>query len=318
MKLLGLHHITCITSDSNKIFFLFTKILGMKLIKKTVNQDDVSAYHLFFSDAKGNPGTDVTFFDFKNIQNKIDGTDCIYKIGLKVPSLGALVYFKKRIHRFGFEVSEIKQLHDMTYFNFYDFDNQKYAVYSNENHKNDLNEFPNKTNDIPFEFAITSLGPISFYASNLDQMNNVLEKYLGFKLIKKIKETNIYSLPLDKLNSRIIVKQKHGMRHIQGSGSVHHVAFSINDDNDLYNWINKLNQIPSRHSGFVDRFYFHSLYTRLYPGILFEFATLGPGFIDDEECESELGTKLSLPPFLRPYRSKIENNLKPLQLKEDE
>ena len=89
-------------------------------------------------------------------------------------------------------------------------------------------------------------------------------------------------------------------------------------DNDLYNWINKLNQIPSRHSGFVDRFYFHSLYTRLYPGILFEFATLGPGFIDDEECESELGTKLSLPPFLRPYRSKIENNLKPLQLKEDE
>ena len=318
MKLLGLHHITCITSDSNKIFFLFTKILGMKLIKKTVNQDDVSAYHLFFSDAKGNPGTDVTFFDFKNIQNKIDGTDCIYKIGLKVPSLGALVYFKKRIHRFGFEVSEIKQLHDMTYFNFYDFDNQKYAVYSNENHKNDLDEFPNKTNDIPFEFAITSLGPISFYASNLDQMNNVLEKYLGFKLIKKIKETNIYSLPLDKLNSRIIVKQKQGIRHIQGSGSVHHVAFSINDDNDLYNWINKLNQIPSRHSGFVDRFYFHSLYTRLYPGILFEFATLGPGFIDDEECESELGTKLSLPPFLRPYRSKIENNLKPLQLKEDE
>ena len=317
METLGLHHITAITSDAEKIYQFMTSVLGLRLAKKTVNQDDIHTYHLFFTDAIASPGTDLTFFDFQGIQQRQTGTNSIQTIGLRVPNDEALKFFKTRFERMNIAHQSIQSLHDMTFLPFQDFDGQHYALFSDQGIPGVPGGTPWDKTDIPQEYAIIGLGPIELRVNDIKNMQLVMMQYMGFKEIYTDNDTLVFETDKGGNGARVIVKEDFRAPARQGYGGVHHVAFGVNDDQDLVSWIQHLDKIPARHSGYVDRFYFHSLYTRLYPGILFEFATLGPGFVDDEESIETLGTTLALPPKLRPYRKQIESAVRPIKTSGD-
>ena len=303
----GIHHVTAITSSAEKIYDFFTNILGVRLVKKTVNQDDIQTYHLFFADDRGSAGTDVTFFDFAGIQKAQKGADEIAKTSMRVPNDEALDYYLRRFNKFGVKNEGIKELFGKKTLEFEDFDGQEYILFSDEKNEGVASGTPWLKGPIPNEYGITGLGPIYFRVSNVEQMSKILEVALTFKKVAQEGNLTLFETGEGGNGAGVILEDAKGLpRAYQGFGGVHHVAFRIEDKVELDEWIDRLNKLGANHSGFVDRFYFKSLYTRLYPGILFEFATEGPGFIDDEEPYEILGEKLALPPRFRNQREKIE------------
>lgn len=313
-NLLGIHHVTAITSSAEQIYEFYTYILGMRLVKKTVNQDDINTYHLFFADDVGSPGTDITFFDFQDIPKAKKGAETISRTSFRVPSDEALLYWQKRFTKYEVKHSEIFELFGHKVIFFEDFDEQAYALFSDEKNEGVASGTPWLKGPVPNEFAITGLGPIFFTITDLERMELILEKIL---LMRKSKEENnlvLYEMGEGGHGGSVILEivEEDVPFAIQGYGAVHHVAFRVKDQGEIYEWISRLNQIGARHSGLVDRFYFQSLYTRLYSGILFEFATDGPGFIDDEEDYKTLGEKLALPPRFRNQREYVEKIVRPI------
>ena len=307
LKLNGIHHVTAITSSAEKIYDFFTYILGLRLVKKTVNQDDIQTYHLFFADDKGSAGTDMTFFDFQGIQKAHKGTNEISRTGFRVPSDEALYYWKKRFDHYKVSYEEIKEEFNRKVLYFKDFDDQSYALVSDQNNKGVKSGIPWQKGPVPLEFAITGLGPIYFTVNNLELMETILINKMFMKKIEKSKNLTLFEMGEGGNGARVIVKEDtSSSRALQGYGSVHHVAFRVDDKEAIFDWIHHLNSLQALHSGLVDRFYFTSLYTRLYQGLLFEFATEGPGFIDDEEDYEILGETLALPPKYRHQRAYIE------------
>ncbi|QLY40872.1 ring-cleaving dioxygenase [Hujiaoplasma nucleasis] len=305
-QLKGIHHITAITSSAEKIYQYFTDILGLRLVKKTVNQDDIDTYHLFFADDIGSPGTDMTFFDFRGIQKGEKGSDEISRIGFRVKSNQAIQYWKKRFEHYNIDFKEV-QMFDRIMLWFEDFDGQEYAIVSDELIKGTDGGIAWKKGPVPDEYGIIGLGPIFLRISNLPRMDHTLVEYLGFEFKLSYKNYSLYEVYKGGNGASVIIDHQPKLkRAYPGYGSVHHMAFRIEDLEVLNHWIKKLNSIGARHSGYVDRFYFKSLYTRLYPSILFEFATEGPGFIDDEESYENLGENLALPPKFRNQRTEIE------------
>lgn len=312
-NLLGIHHVTAITSSAERIYEFFTYILGMRLVKKTINQDDIHTYHLFFADYVGSPGTDITFFDFNGAPKKVEGINEIARTSFRVPSDEALEYWIKRFNKYEVKHEEIIELFGKKVIFFEDFDEQKYALFSDENNTGVPSGIPWKKGPIPDEFAITGLGPIFLRINNLDLMDKVLVE--GLFMRKKTSAGNLHLYEMgDGGNGASVILEvvDSNERGIQGYGAVHHVAFRVKDEEVLRTWIKYIGLLGLPHSGFVDRFYFKSLYTRMYPGILFEFATDGPGFIDDEEDYEILGETLTLPPRFREQREYIEKLVRPI------
>jgi len=310
--LIGIHHVTAITSSAEKIYAFFTYILGLRLVKKTINQDDINTYHLFFADDVGSPGTDVTFFDFQDIQEKKIGSDEIGRIGLRVRDDSSIDYWLRRFDHYGIKRQEVFKLFNRKTLFFEDFDGQEYALFSDQNIEGVKPGLPWKKGPVPDEYAIIGLGPIFLRVSDTEYINEVLTKFLNMRHLESESKYSLYEMGEGGNGASVIVEKFNLAKGWQGYGAVHHVAFRISDKNELNNWIDRLNSIGARHSGYVDRFYFKSLYTRLYPGILFEFATEGPGFIDDQEDYETLGETLALPPKFRNKREYIENIVRPI------
>ena len=310
--LIGIHHVTAITSNAQKIYEFFTHILGLRLVKKTINQDDINTYHLFFADDKGSPGTDMTFFDFKGVGKGKKGSNEVTRTSFRVANDEAITYWIKRFDTYHVKHEGVQTLFGRKVVYFEDFDGQLYALFSDENDQGIPSGTPWKKGPVPNEFAITGLGPIFFNASDLNRLDHVLTTMLFMTKIDTFENKHLYEMGDGGNGASVIVNQTDDNIHaLQGYGSIHHVAFRIKDEKVLYEWIEHLNQIGARHSGFVDRFYFKSLYSRLYPGMLFEFATEGPGFIDDEEDYDILGETLALPPRFRNQRAYVESVVKP-------
>lgn len=311
-QLIGIHHVTAITSSAQKIYDFYTYTLGLRLVKKNVNQDDISTYHLFFADNNGSPGTDMTFFDFKNIAPQIHGTDSISKTSFRVKSDDALEYWLKRFDHYNVEHSEIKTLFNRKIIYFNDFDNQQYALFSDENDNGVKAGIPWYKGPVPDEYAIVGLGPSYLSVSNLELMDKVLVDIMKMKLSESEENLHLYEMGEGGNGGSLIINEDTtSVRARQGYGGVHHVAFRVSDQQHLNDWENYFDDLGLNNSGFVDRFYFQSVYIRLYPNILFELATDGPGFVDDEETLETLGEKLTLPPHLRHRREYVEAHLKP-------
>lgn len=305
-ELKGLHHVTAITSSAEKIYEFFTYVLGMRLVKKTVNQDDIQTYHLYFTDDVGAPGTDMTFFDFPGIPKGVHGTNEIFKTSFRVPNDAALEYWRKRFNRLGVKNFGIKEQFGKKSLSFVDFDDQNYQLISDENNKGVPSGTPWKKGPIPEEFAITGLGPIVVRVSYLDYFKQVLESVFGFRQVGK--EGDLYNFEVGEGGNGAQVWLEHNTTlppGRQGFGTVHHAAFRVDEKKDLEEWDKHLREYGFGTSGFVERYYFGSLYTRVSPEILFELATDGPGFMGDESYET-LGEKLSLPPFFESKRAEIE------------
>jgi glyoxalase family protein len=311
-SLKGIHHVTAITSSAEKNYQFFTNILGMRLVKKTVNQDDINTYHLFFADDRGNAGTDVTFFDFHGIEKAKRGANEISRIGLRVPSDAALAYWVKRFNHYEVKQEPIQTIFGKKALFFVDFDDQEYALFSDENNVGIGSGTPWLNGPVPVEYGITGLGPIFFRVNKLDGMSKVLSQIMDMRHTQSEGSLHLYEMGEGGNGASVILETVSLPLAYQGYGGVHHVAFRIEDKAELDQWIQRLNSVGAGHSGFVDRFYFKSLYTRLYPGILFEFATEGPGFIDDEEPYETLGEILALPPRFRDKRAYVESVVRPI------
>ena len=305
-ELLGIHHVSAITSSAEKTYDLFTNTLGMRLVKKTVNQDDIKTYHLFFADDKGTAGTDMTFFDFPGIPKGRHGTNEIYRTAFRVPTDAAITYWEKRFTRLNVPFTSEVQFGKKV-INFYDFDYQQYQLISDENNIGVASGTPWQNGPIPLEFAITGLGPITIRVSELDGIESLFKKVFNFREAQQENNRYLYEMSEGGNGAQIIVEVTENIPDaLQGAGVIHHVAFRTEDTQMLLQWDEHLQSLGLGTSGYVDRFFFESIYTRLARNILFELATDGPGFMGDEEYET-LGEKLSLPPFLEGKREYIES-----------
>ncbi|MEN2767380.1 ring-cleaving dioxygenase [Ornithinibacillus xuwenensis] len=308
----GMHHVTAITSSAEENYKFFTYVLGMRLVKKTVNQDDIQTYHLFFADDKGSAGTDMTFFDFPGIPKGMHGTDEIYKTSFRVPNDEALTYWVRRFERLGVEHQGIQEMFGKKTLSFIDFDDQHYQLISDENNHGVKSGTPWQKGPIPLEFAITGLGPLFVRVSNFDYFKELLEKVFLFKEINSEGAIHLFEVGEGGNGAQVVVEYNSVLpRARQGYGTVHHAAFRVADRSELDQWMSRVHSFGFQSSGFVDRFFFGSLYVNVAPQILFEFATDGPGFMGDEPYET-LGEKLSLPPFLESKRDQIEKMVRPI------
>lgn len=313
-QLRGIHHVTAITSSAEKIYEFYTNILGLRLVKKTINQDDINTYHLFFADDKGSPGTDITFFDFKGINKAHHGNDEISRTGFRVKNDDALNYWVKRLDNYKIEHEGVKELFGVKTLNFKDFDGQQYAIFSDEFDQGVKPGIPWIKGPVPNEYAIYGLGPIFINVSNLEIMDALLTKVFLMSKTKTEGSYHLYEMDLGGNGGSVILNYNKIDKRpsYQGYGGVHHVAFRVANTDELNAWEKRLNSFGAPNSGYVDRFYFESVYTRLYKNVLFELATDEPGFIDDEETYEILGETLALPPKFRNRREYVESVVRPI------
>ncbi len=304
MKVLGIHHVTAVSAKIVENLAFYTGVLGMRLVKKSVNQDDVSAYHLFYADEVGSPGSDLTFFDWPTIQPNRSGPMTVGLTTLRVPG-GSLDWWSSRL-----KVAEVVFERDTDYagrerITFIDGEGQHLALIDSTGLAHDVVPW---TKNIPVEVAIRGIHGVDLDSRNVDSTRKVLTDILGYEDVDGTR----FVVNGDNYSSELIVREpnKEGFGQV-GAGGVHHVAFRVQNDEKLLAFKDKIESFGIRTSGYVDRFYFHSLYFREPGGVLFELATDGPGFASDEE-PSHLGEGIALPPFLEPQRDAIVKNLKPL------
>ncbi|WP_186672857.1 ring-cleaving dioxygenase [Sporosarcina sp. BP05] len=308
----GIHHVTAITSSAEKNYEFFTYVLGMRLVKKTVNQDDIQTYHLFFADDKGSAGTDMTFFDFPGIPKGTHGTNEIYKTAFRVPTDAALDYWVKRFDKYKVINTGIEEVFGKKTISFVDFDDQQYMLVSDEFNEGIESGTPWLNGPVPLEFAITGLGPIHVRIAQFDYLKEVFEKVMLMREIAQEGSLHLFEMGEGGNGAQVIVEHNTIFPEgRQGYGTVHHAAFRVEDTKVLYEWIEHMEAAGFGTSGYVDRFFFESLYARVAPGVLFEWATDGPGFMGDEPYET-VGEILSLPPFLEGNREQIEASVRPI------
>jgi glyoxalase family protein len=308
----GIHHVTAITSSAEKNYEFFTYTLGMRLVKKTVNQDDINTYHLFFADDEGNAGTDMTFFDFPGIPKGVHGTNEIYRTGFRVPTDEALSYWVKRFDHYNVKHDGITELFGKKIINFEDFDEQQYMLISDEKNEGIESGIPWKKGPVPLEYAITGLGPVVIRIAQFDYLKQVLERVMLMREVAQEGDLHLFEVGEGGNGASVIVEKNIVLPSgRQGYGTVHHTAFRVENKDVLLEWLERMETAGFHSSGYVDRFFFESIYVRVAPGILFEWATDGPGFMGDEDYET-VGEILSLPPFLESKREYIESVVRPI------
>jgi glyoxalase family protein len=309
-QLLGIHHVTAITDDAERNYKFFTEVLGMRLVKKTVNQDDIYTYHTFFADDVGSPGTDMTFFDFPNVPKGESGTNSISRPSFRVPDDNALAYYEQRFNDFGVKHEGIQTLFDKKVLPFEEADGQVYQLVSDENNTGVAPGKPWAEGPVPTDKAIYGLGPIEITVSYFDEFKQILEGLYGMVTINEDDNVALLNVGEGGNGGQVILRHdKESDSARQGYGEVHHVSFRVKDHAAIESWLQKYQNQHIGNSGLVDRFYFEALYARI-GHILIEVSTDGPGFMGDEPYES-LGEGLSLPPFLEEQRDYIESQIRP-------
>jgi glyoxalase family protein len=315
MQFTGIHHLTAVTANAPGNHAFYTQGLGLRLVKKTVNQDDVSAYHLFYADGRGSPGTDITFFDWP-VEREQRGTHSITRTGLRVAGADTLAWWTKRFQDLGVTHSDVVERDGRLTLDFEDPEGQRLSLIDDGGQGEESR--PWERSPVPAEHQIRGLGPITISVPDLTSTELVLTRLMGMARVRDYatpgnegSRTHVYQMGEGGPAAELHVAVEPNLPIAQpGAGGVHHVAFRI-PDADYKAWAERLNQMRVPSSGPVDRFWFRSLYFREPNGILFEIATDGPGFATDEPMD-RLGETLSLPPFLEGRRQQIEAGLKAL------
>jgi glyoxalase family protein len=313
MQLTGIHHLTAISAKPRENLAFYTGLLGMRLVKKTVNQDDVSAYHLFYADGKANPGTDLTFFDFPADPER-RGTNSISRTGLRIAGENSLGWWRDRLKQAGGHVRDVVEIDGRLTLPFEDSEGQRLVLVDDGGTGP---ASPWERSPVPAEHQIRGLGPIVLTVRDLSRTEQVLIDVMNMRRVRDYAAHGAHIVvfamgeggPAAELH---VIESADLDEARQGAGGVHHVAFRTPDEAQYHAWAQRLKELGIRNSGEIDRFYFRSLYFREPNGILFEIATDGPGFATDEPME-KLGEKLALPPFLEPRRREIEAGLRPLE-----
>ncbi|MCC7023233.1 MAG: ring-cleaving dioxygenase [Thermomicrobiales bacterium] len=317
MELGGLHHVTAVTANAPLNLDFYTNLLGLRLVKKTVNQDDVSAYHLFYGDEVGNPGTELTFFDWDRIGPNRPGTGGIVQTGLRVTDEAALDWWMRRLDAAGIAHGGIEQIAGYPTVRFADPEGQQLALVAGGENPGFT---PWRQSPVPAEHQIRGLNHVLLAVDRLGPTARTLTDVLGFRHVGNDPSPDNSSLAIAIFESgpggpgtQVRVEERPNMPPTElGSGGVHHVAFRAPNDSEHRAWRDRVRAAGLGITDVIDRYYFKSLYFREPGRILFEIATDGPGFATDEDV-AHLGERLALPPFLEPHRAAIEAGLRPLR-----
>jgi glyoxalase family protein len=317
LALTGFHHLTAVTAKATENHAFYTQVLGQRLVKKSVNQDDVSSYHLFYADGNASPGTDVTFFDWPAAPER-RGSRSIVQTGLRVAGQDSLAWWKDRFDQLHVRHEEPVERDGRWVLDFEDFEGQRLSLVDDggigEAH-------PWDRSPVPLKHQIRGLGSIRMSVPDLKPTDQVLTSVMSMEPVRtypvskeKSATVHVYKMGGEGPAAELHVAVEPGLAPARlGAGGVHHVAFRTPNDAEYERWEERLIQMGMPTSGPVDRFYFRSLYFREPGGILFEIATDGPGFATDEKLDA-LGQRLALPPFLESRRREIEAGLKPLNV----
>ena len=314
MQLLGIHHLTAVSASIRDNHRFYTQTLGMRLVKRSVNQDDVSAYHLFYADAKGSPGSDLTFFDW-DVQPERRGSRSITRTALRVAGAGTLEWWLTFLREGSVTVSEIVERDGRLLLDFEDGEGQRLTLID-DGGAGDAH--PWERSPVPAERQIRGLGPITISVPVLLPTESLLLRVLQMRKVRDYPHpetprhtVHVYEMGDGGAGAELhVAVQPDVAPAASGAGGVHHVAFRVADD--AYTaWADRLVSFGVSNSGKVDRYWFRSLYLREPNGVLFELATDGPGFGVDED-EATLGEKIVLAPFLESQRAQIVANLKPI------
>lgn len=322
----GVHHVTAITSSAQKIYDFFTNILGLRLAKLTVNQDDYETYHLYFTEEDGK-GADMTFFDFKGIPQGKHGINNIERASFRVPSDASLDYWEERFTKAHVSHGKIQEKFGQQTLEFEDFDGQRYQLISDQSNTGAPSKGRSwQLSNVPAEHGITGLGPVFVKVENPEGLRLVLESVFGFRYAGTEGSLSLYEVAQGGNGAALILEEaaQEDVYAYQGYGTIHHLALGTTDPDSLNYWIERINAFRLPNSGLVDRFYFSSEYVRVAPGVLFEIATYTPGIgalemaksglgqVDSyeealitsgfwiDESKEESGKQLSLPPHLFP------------------
>jgi glyoxalase family protein len=312
MQLSGLHHVTAVTADARGNHTFYTDVLGMRLVKKTVNQDDVSAYHLFYADGLANPGSDLTFFDWP-VGRERRGARSVTRTMLRVDGEAALGFWHDRLKQRGVAVGDVAEIDGRLTLSFDDPEGQRLALVDDGGRGK---ASPWDRSPVPQQHQIRGLGPVTLTVPQSSRTEQVLTSVMEMRSVRQYQSdgqtATVFAMGEGGPAAEVHVIERADLPAVQpGAGGVHHVAFRTPETAQYGQWAERLKQLGVPNSGPIDRFYFRSLYFREPNGVLFEIATDGPGFATDEPLAS-LGEKLSLPPFLESKRAAIEAGLKPL------
>jgi glyoxalase family protein len=298
MRLDGIHHITCITADAPQNVEFYAGTLGLRMVKKSVNQDDPTVYHLFYADEQGSPGSDITFFEYPGAPPGRAGAGMIHRITFRVASPDALSFWEKRLEEAGTATTPSDG-----FLRFKDPEGLELEFKVVETSDEALiAEHP----QVPREFALQGFHAARAYSSDPDESRSLLEQTLGFEP----QEETEWAINGDSRHNLYSYDEAPARPGLGGAGTVHHIAWASPMD-DHAPWRQRVADAGMNVTPIIDRFWFRSIYFREPSGVLFEIATLGPGFDVDEDAAT-LGEKLVLPPDFEHLRDKIEKIVKPL------
>jgi glyoxalase family protein len=299
VKLEGVHHITAITSAAQPNVDFYAGVMGLRLVKKTVNQDSPTIYHLFYADEKGSAGADLTFFEFPGTPDGRAGAGMVHTIGWRVGSPEALEFWAGRLPGSG---ATVEEQHEEERLAFTDPEGLRHELrVGNVPDQPLIADHP----EVPKEMALQGFDGARAYSADPEASRELFEQGLAFEPIDDGWEARG-----EERGGIYVFDEPPAEPGLQGAGTVHHIAWASKID-EHEEWRQRASAAGARPTPVIDRFYFRSVYFREPSGVLFEIATLGPGFTVDEPLET-LGEKLSLPPDYEHLRDQVEPNLTPL------
>jgi len=307
-EITGIHHVTAIAGDPQQNLDFYTGVLGLRLVKRSVNQDDPGTYHLFYADAEGHPGSDLTFFPWTHLAPSRQGVGLAVEVPLTVP-VGSLGYWSERLTHYGVALREARPLFGEKTLAFRDPHGLELSLVESD----DPRDFaPWQNSPVPKAQQIRGIHGAKAYLRELAPTAQFLTTVLGFKLLAQ--EGGWHRFGTGKAGSYFdILAAPNAPRGQWGVGSVHHVAWRVADTDAARQVHERVAAAGRRPTEIIDRFWFKSIYFMEPGGVLFELATDGPGFAVDED-PAALGEQLILPPWLEPQRAQIEAVLPPLKL----
>jgi len=304
-RILGLHHITAIAGNAKRNLDFYTKVLGLRLVKKTVNFDDPGTYHFYFGNENGTPGTILTFFPWEGIRQGVNGAGMASEIGYSVP-LDSLDFWSARLKHYKVSHDEPTEKFGEKYISFRDPDGLKINLIASATADT---RKPWQTDELNADVATKGFHNVTLLLKEVAPTAKILTDIFGYKLLKQ--EGIFYRFKTDAIENASIVdiiEAPGAGRGLVAAGTNHHVAFRVKDDNILMDYRERIEGVGLNITPKIDRDYFFSLYFREPGGVLFELATDNPGFTKDEPLE-QLGTHLKLPKQYEDARIKIEKVL---------
>lgn len=299
MKLEGIHHVTAITADAQRNVDFYAGVLGLRLVKKSVNQDDTSVYHLFYADETGDPGSDLTFFEYPGLPPGRPGAGMVHRVVWRTTSSEALDFWQRRLTDAGYDSARTDGA-----LRFHDFEGLEHELAVVQTADEPL--IANHP-EIPAELALQGFHAVRAYSKHPERSSELLQQTLGFGAL----DDDTYEIRGERRGGFYAYDPSPPERARQGAGTVHHVAWA-SDPEGQEAWQQLLTDAGARPTPIIDRYYFRSVYFREPSGVLFEIATIGPGFTVDEPLQ-DLGEKLSLTPQFEHLRDQIEPRLTPLR-----